>query len=1211
MFAFRGAKGHESARAWISAQGLEFCSTLFLLPRALSCGFAQVSIPTAVKAPTMRYPTLRQLIGPNLTSIVVLLLCGPLLAQPATWDSYFEHAVERLEADTKAELAAVTPDNWDDLQAQWRSELFEMLGLAPLPARTDLQTTVTGSIHHHGLTVERLHYQSRPGLYVAANLYLPEGEPPAAGWPAVLYVCGHANVTDAGRKLGNKTAYQHHGLWFARHGVACLIIDTVQLGELHGEHHGTYKLGRWDWISRGYTPAGVEAWNAIRGIDLLESWPGINSSRIGITGRSGGGVYSWFAAALDERIKVAVPVAGITDLRNHVVDGCVEGHCDCMYFVNYFGWDYPKLAALIAPRPLLLANSDSDGIFPLDGVMRTHRQLSQLYAALGASENYGVLITPGPHKDTQELQVGAFRWLLRTLTGETPIVSDAALKELTAEELAVFTRETPADERVAAVGSWFVPTPATESDPQRAAEQFRQRWLPQLSRTALALAIESQAAAPQFEVTPLGPINPEQRSNDQTSRQIKLHRADVGDGLAISVLEIEPSSVKDAPSEKQPSAQSPHDSLVHIGLLDQIADDSAALLAFARNETTATLLAQHPAATHYFIRSRGADWQQAGLSVKKQNQIVRRFYLLGQTPEQRQVADVLSSLRLIKRLVRRDDQQPPKITLVGANRSAAIATLAGLLCAVKLNPELPSVAELRVSNYPTDPELAPALPGILRVCDYASLLAAARGSIPSVVIDSAAETRTDKPTNLQRLVDSSSEPQQANGLRIVEVSQNSAKVWVRATRWLLPNLGDLPDVKFANDASGEQTKRKTQTGPILPESGVEGLQYAVPGVGAEVRVGHRSGSGDWQYSPWLVVTADTDYSAIFTLDQLPPGQAVALRTQTRAPGQAQPSSTLSGEFTTLPAKDAQTTFRLAVGTCQAFPDRDGPHGFDLYRTISKRDSDAFVMAGDVVYYDKLGRSVPLAYYHWQRTYSLPTLIDFHSQVPTYFLKDDHDTYVDDSWPGQRHAWTEDFTFEDGQRIFIQETGLPSPAYRSFQIGSDLQIWLMEGRDHRSPNTAPDGPDKSIWAAEQKAWLKQTLDASTAKFKVVISPTPLVGPDRDNKRDNHANAAFQFEGDQVRQLLASYPNTVSVCGDRHWQYHSIDPVSGLHEFSVGPASDRHAGGWQQSDYRQEVHQFLRVAGGYLEIELSGEPTARSLVLRHLDTHGNEHHSHTLR
>jgi dienelactone hydrolase len=473
-----------------------------------------------------------------LPALVVCLLVSPLAAQSTTWDKYFEREVARLEANNEADLAAVTQANWDEKKTQWRVELFEMLGLSPLPVKTDLQTTVTGSLHHAGLTIQRLHYQSRPGLYVTANLYLPSGEPPEQGWPAVLYVCGHANIEDAGRKLGNKIGYQQHGLWFARHGVACLMIDTVQLGELHGEHHGTYKLGRWDWISRGYTPAGVEAWNAIRGIDLLESWPGIDGSRIGITGRSGGGAYSWYAAALDDRIKVAVPVAGITDLRNHVLDGCVEGHCDCMYMINYYGWDYSKLAALIAPRPLLLANSDSDSIFPLDGVIRTHRTLAKLYATLGASNNYGVLITPGPHKDTQELQVGAFRWLLRTLLGQETVVSDAALKELDPSELAVFERETPADERVAAVGNWFVQNPKTVSDEQQAAQLFAASWLPQLRKTALSLPLATLAEAPHFDTSQLRESN----SSDGAPK-LELHQAQLADDLSLTVLEITPTAI--------------------------------------------------------------------------------------------------------------------------------------------------------------------------------------------------------------------------------------------------------------------------------------------------------------------------------------------------------------------------------------------------------------------------------------------------------------------------------------------------------------------------------------------------------------------------------------------------------------------------------------------------------------------------------------------
>ena len=67
-------------------------------------------------------------------------------------------------------------------------------------------------------------------------------------------------------------------------------------------------------MCRGYTPAGVEAWNNIRALDYLETRPEVDRDRIGATGRSGGGAYSWSLMGLDDRIKVAVPVAGIVDL---------------------------------------------------------------------------------------------------------------------------------------------------------------------------------------------------------------------------------------------------------------------------------------------------------------------------------------------------------------------------------------------------------------------------------------------------------------------------------------------------------------------------------------------------------------------------------------------------------------------------------------------------------------------------------------------------------------------------------------------------------------------------------------------------------------------------------------------------------------------------------------------------------------------------------
>ncbi len=366
---------------------------------------------------------------------------------------------EYFEAETKilqegCLTGIKTLEECEAKRGEYRRQLEEMLGLWPMPERTDLKPVITGKLERDDFTVEKIHFQALPHLYVTANLYLPRQlDKPV---PAILYVCGHGRVFTNGVSCGNKTAYQHHGIWFARNGYACLMIDTVQLGEIEGLHHGTYREGQWWWNSRGYTPAGVEAWFGIRALDYLCSRPEVDKERIGMTGRSGGGAYTWTVAALDERVKVAAPVAGITDLRNQVVDGAVEGHCDCMFYLNTYRWDFPQMAALVAPRPLLIGNSDKDSIFPLDGVVRLHKKVAGIYRLYNRTNNLGLLITEGPHKDTQDLQVPVFRWFNRFLKQETGPVEMVARPMFPPQELRVFD-QLPADAVNTNIQERFVP----------------------------------------------------------------------------------------------------------------------------------------------------------------------------------------------------------------------------------------------------------------------------------------------------------------------------------------------------------------------------------------------------------------------------------------------------------------------------------------------------------------------------------------------------------------------------------------------------------------------------------------------------------------------------------------------------------------------------------------------------------------------------------
>lgn len=352
---------------------------------------------------------------------------------------------------------ATNREEWEDRRERLRREYLDMLGLWPLPERTPLRAQVTGVLERdEGFRVEKIHFQSRPQLYVTANLYLPKDAKAGDQLPAVLYLCGHSNQ---GRD-GNKAAYQHHGAWFATHGYACLVVDTLQLGEIAAIHHGTYRYQRWWWQARGYTPAGVECWNGIRALDYLQSRPEVDPSRLAVTGRSGGGAATFWITAADDRVQVAVPVSGMGDLEDYVGEKVVNGHCDCMFFINTYQWSWAQIAALIAPRPMLFENSGHDPIFPMNGNDRIRARLEHLYGfytnRTGGLFDIGVV--PGGHEDGPELRAMACRWINRFLKGDNTPVTEPVLPRIDGRLLRVFPDGLPADEINTRVDELFVPT---------------------------------------------------------------------------------------------------------------------------------------------------------------------------------------------------------------------------------------------------------------------------------------------------------------------------------------------------------------------------------------------------------------------------------------------------------------------------------------------------------------------------------------------------------------------------------------------------------------------------------------------------------------------------------------------------------------------------------------------------------------------------------
>ncbi len=543
---------------------------------------------------------------------------------------YFRDQTSMIARQCLADVRSL--EDWEARRGEYRRQLQEMLGLWPMPERTDLKPVITGKLEEEEFSVEKLHFQALPRLYVTANLYLPKKlEGPA---PAILYACGHSRVMTNGISCGSKAGYQRHGAWFARNGYVCLMIDMLQYAEIQGEHHGTYSKGRWWWNSRGYTPAGVEAWFGIRALDYLCARPEVDKERIGMTGRSGGGSYTWTVAALDDRVKVAAPVAGMTDLQNQVVDGSIEGHCDCMFFLNTYRWDFPQVAALLAPRPLLIGNSDKDPLFPLDGVVRLYGQTRRIYQLYGKTNQLGLLITEGPHADTQELQLPVFRWFNRFLKGESPLIEMAAKEFFLPDQLRVFDK-LPEDEVNTRIDESFVPKATPPGPPTTPAEaKRRQAGYSSALREKVFAGWPAESGAVKLELS--GQSNENgfccqayafDSQPDVNLRLLVLQDAKVKRPQKVLLTVLDTQSWTSAPAK-------------WLWLGGGTAEDRAGLQQEMRTGKMALA----------FIAPREVEPSKWLSDPKKWNHIRRRFMLLGQTLDSMRVWDIRRSAQAVKAL---------------------------------------------------------------------------------------------------------------------------------------------------------------------------------------------------------------------------------------------------------------------------------------------------------------------------------------------------------------------------------------------------------------------------------------------------------------------------------------------------------------------------------------------------------------------------------
>lgn len=298
--------------------------------------------------------------------------------------------------------------------AELRAGLVEALGLERLP-RSAAPLEERGRLTRDGFVVEKLVYEAVPGLPVPAHLYLPADGGP---YPAVVHTPGHWMEN---AKL--EPAIQILNIRLARSGVAVLCYDTLGQGE---RRVGWHQHGQLAPLLVGFTSLGVMVAESRGALDVLASRADIDTSRLGMTGTSGGGFSTILAVATDERISVAAIACIVNSHAGQIrdaafgtgwdgwVDLCnqVPGLCDL--------GSMAQVIACAAPRRVVVVHAEEDPPFPLAGAREVAASVGSLYGSLGAAGGFDFVEVPGGHGLHRATRDAVAGFLSRELAGREP-----------------------------------------------------------------------------------------------------------------------------------------------------------------------------------------------------------------------------------------------------------------------------------------------------------------------------------------------------------------------------------------------------------------------------------------------------------------------------------------------------------------------------------------------------------------------------------------------------------------------------------------------------------------------------------------------------------------------------------------------------------------------------------------------------------------------
>lgn len=292
---------------------------------------------------------------------------------------------------------------WQERQADVRKIMWNIIG--PFPEKTPINAKITGKVVKNGYKVENVIYESLPGFYVTASLFIPDKVKKPA--PAILFCSGHSH---GAYRL---ESYQLPLLNLVKKGFIVLAFDPVSQGErlqyfdpqkgesLIGSSTKEHSYPAVQVFLTAKSIARYFVWDGIRGIDYLISRKEVDPQRIGVHGLSGGGTQTAYISALDDRVAASAPACYITSYRRLLESIGVQDGEQNLYNGIANGIDHADYIELRAPKPTLIIANTRD-FFSIQGARETYDELKRVYTIFGAPANIEIIEDDHGHGYTRK-----------------------------------------------------------------------------------------------------------------------------------------------------------------------------------------------------------------------------------------------------------------------------------------------------------------------------------------------------------------------------------------------------------------------------------------------------------------------------------------------------------------------------------------------------------------------------------------------------------------------------------------------------------------------------------------------------------------------------------------------------------------------------------------------------------------------------------------